>query len=383
MALVFGLAALIKVNLGGYDEVAYSNYTNILNNQGIKGIRALIKAYPDNDFLRKAPSPLRILFVFIGLISCKLLGNCGVENLALISFFSGMALVIVAFCLFRKWFTPLVAFAATVLVIISPLGIDLSKRALQDSFFALIVISSILFYHNCWTRKKIIDSVILGLLILAGFLTKESMVFIYPCFIAAGIYYWSKNRSVQISKILMPLLLAPLAYLVVISWISGGMQIFVNHYLFYGQNAGKIEYTTRFQEGPWFRYFADFMLVSPLTFLFSIIGITAPVSDKQNLSGRKIASLCFLSGLAVFSLLPVMNLRIVFFLDVFLRALAVIGALSIIERIRFGRFRYFVAGLLICFLISSEIYQFFHLFVKSGIYDPITIELIKANGFVK
>ncbi|MFA5830818.1 MAG: glycosyltransferase family 39 protein [Candidatus Paceibacterota bacterium] len=377
--------ALSDKQLVGYDETYYGKYTKTLNEQGISGIREIISAFPEEKAAEAPPTPLRILFISASAGTCRILSVCGVENAAIISFLSGIALVLVSFLFFRKLFTEETAFFSASLIAISPLVLALSARALQDTFFTLIVMGCVLSYHLCWTRKKTIDPIIFGLLLFAGFLTKETMALFYPCFLVLGMYYRKqKNSHSPLLNIGLSLFFAPMAYFIAISWIAGGARVFLNYYLLWSERVVNVPYVIKFQQGAWFRYLVDFMLISPLTFFLAIMGITVPTNDKKNANGRNISVLYFFSILAVFSSFSaVYNLRMVIFLDVFIRALAVIGVIGVVSKIQNIRYRYFAATLLFAFIIIVEFFQFSQLFVISSVYDPVTSALVHANGFIK
>jgi hypothetical protein len=377
--------ALSNKKLNGYDEGYYGTYIKTLNDKGVNGIREIIQDFPSQKATEAPPTPLRILFISAGAMTCHFLAVCGVENAGIISLLSGIAIVFVSFFLFRKLFTPEIALLSASLVAISPLVLALSARALQDTFFALIVVSCILSYHLCWTRKKIIDPILFGVLLFAGFLTKETMVFFYPCFLILGIYYYKqKTEHSSLKNIGLSLFFAPLAYCVTISWIAGGLWIFIDYYLLWSKRVMNVPYVLHYQQGAWFRYLVDFMLLSPLTFFLAIIGISIPVPDEKNSSGRKIAVLYFFSILAIFSLFSaVYNLRMVIFLDIFVRALAVLSIIGIISKIQKRFYKYIVGILLFLCIAIVEFSQFSQLFVISNIYDPVTKDLISANGFIK
>ena len=374
---------LSDISLDGYDESFYGKYAAILHNQGIAGIRDLISAFPKEREDEAPPTPLRILFVAVGAASCSVLSTCGIENLALISFLSGIAVVLVSFLFFRKMFTPAIAFLSASLLAFSPLLLAQSGRALQDTFFTLIIIASMFFYHLLWTRKMAADSLIFGLLLLAGFLTKETMVFFYPCFVVVGLYYYrQKAHHTSLLKIISPLIITPILYFFIASTIAGGFREFFDYYLLWSKRVEQVLYVIQFQHGPWFRYLVDFTLVSPLTFLLGIIGTVIAIPDTKNASGRNIATLYLLSGLAVFSAFSVYNLRMMLFLEVFIRALAVIAVIELLNRIKNNQSRRIAAVFVCIFIIGAEISQFHRLFVVANVYDPVTVLLIQSDGFV-
>jgi hypothetical protein len=377
--------ALSNKNLNGYDEGYYGKYIKTLHSEGVVGIRDIIQKFPSEKATEAPPTPLRILFVSAGAVTCRFLVVCGVENAGIISLLSGIGLVFVSFFLFKKLFTQEVALLSASLVALSPLVLALSARALQDTFFTLIIIGCILLYHLCWTRKKIIDPILFGILLFAGFLTKETTIFFYPCFVVLGLYYYKqKTAHSSLKNIGLALFFAPLIYFIIISWIAGGMWAFIDYYLLWSKRVMNVPYVLHYQQGSWFRYLVDFTLLSPLTFFLAIIGISIPLPDEKNNAGRKIAVLYFFSILAIFSLFSaVYNLRMVIFLDVFVRALAVLGVVGIISKIQKKYYRYAVGILFFLLIAIVEFSQFSQLFVTANIYDPVTKDLISANGFIK
>ena len=377
-ATLFRLSVSSGIKLGGYDEQLYNLFMNVLNQGGVLGIRSLIQAFPYDDFLSKGPLPFRILFIFIGSLTCKISGFCGLQNLAFISFISGILLVAAGFILFRYWLGPVIAFFSTLLIITSPLQTALSSRALQDSFFALIVVLSIIFYHRSWLYRKKHDLFLLGVFVLAGLLTKESMLFMYPCFGLAAIYYRKQAPLGRALEILIPLAIAPVLSLAINCWIAGSFFAYLKAYLYYAQMQGKIQYNYLLQQGPWFIYIVDFLLLSPLAYIFSIIGLAAPLSDERNRQGRRLIAIYALGAIAVFSLLPILNVRFILFVDVLLRGLAIFGILFIAGKIKVKRTRYVFIIAVFLLLVATDIYQYYRIFVSAQVYDPVHLELMRA-----
>ncbi|MDD5431710.1 MAG: glycosyltransferase family 39 protein [Candidatus Omnitrophica bacterium] len=371
-----------SVELNGYDERAYNIFMQALHKDGISGIRDLVNSYPSDEFLSQGPLPFRILFYLLGALTCKVFGHCSLSNLAIISFFSGFGIIIAGFILFRKWFSPGVAFLSALLLITSPLAIALSRRALQDSFFTFIVILSILFFHRCLFRGKKADFYLLGLFVLLGLLTKESMILLYPCFGLIAIYYRENLSSKLLAKLFIFLIISPILYLLISACLAGGFDVYFKTYLQYLFMQNKIAYAIKYQSGGLLRYIIDFMLVSPFVFLFSIFGLVTFLLSRIAKSKADSAVIYLAGGFLVFSLLPIMNLRLVLFLDLFLRAFVILGVVFIARKIKIRRFSYTVIILLLLFLISADISQYFRLFIKSNIYDPVTIELMRGNGLI-
>jgi 4-amino-4-deoxy-L-arabinose transferase-like glycosyltransferase len=379
---VFGTLKIFhQVQLGGYDERAYNFYMNTVNTYGIGAISSLSQNYykvPENE---RPPIPIRAFFIFTGALTCQIADTCGLQNLAMISLFSRIFLILIAFFWLIEIFDPKIAFSSAVLLLLSPAGLWSAERALQDSFFALIMIAGIIAYHYCWKSENRPAPFIFSAILVAGFLTKESMVFLYPCFLVVGIYYWGENKTINWKRTLVPIIISPFIYLLIISSLVGSLSDVIRQELFFIQGMNKIAYVVQFQLGPWYRPIIDWMLVSPVVFLLAVVGIVIPVSSEKINTGRNLMSLYFVSGLLVFGAFSIQNLRYVLFLDVFICVLAVIGALSLSEKVKNRRYQMAIFLFILLIVAGTEVLQFFKIFVVVGVYDPVTSVLISALGF--
>ena len=408
---VFGtLNAFRYLTFVGPDEKAYVFYMTTVHTFGIGAISSLTQEYykvPENE---RPPSPLRVFFIFTGALSCQIFGVCQLGNLIAISLFSRIILILLAFFWLAKLFDPKIAFASSVLLLFSPAGIWSTQWGLQDSFFALLMIASIVAYHYCWKSEKRWAPLIFGSILVAGFLTKESMVFLYPCFLTAGIYYWRQNnKKIEWRRTLAPLVISPFVYLFIISSLVGGLSVVINHYLFFMKGMDKIGYVTKYQLGPWYRPIIDWMLIAPIPFLLAIVGTVISVSSQKNAEVRNFMALYLISGLLVFGAFSLQNLRYVLFLDVFICSLAVIATLSLSEKIEATLRSYTLPSLgknektisffsslvkikdrryqtaifvaLLLLIVGTDLLQFYKICVVAKMYDPITSSLMGALHF--
>jgi hypothetical protein len=77
-----------------------------------------------------------------------------------------------------------------------------------------------------------------------------------------------------------------------------------------------------------------------------------------------------------------MNVRFVLFDDVLLRALEAAGIFALAGKLG-GRRSTLVAALLLLGALASDIWQYQRIFVQAGVYDPVTAELVHADGLVR
>ncbi len=367
----------------GRDEETYRAYAQALGEHGWSGLREIIREWPDNPVLNEGPLPYRLFFIVPGMWVCKLMGAYSVANMALLSSLFGLGFIVVALVLLRRWFGPVYGFLIALLLVFSPLASALSRRGLQDTCFAFVATATVLVFDRCWRQRRRLDVWLLGLVLLAGFLTKETMVFLYPGFVLAGFCYARSGERFN-TLVVLPFILAPLMCLAVVSWVSGDLSTALRTYRFYATMQEQIPYALKFQAGPWFRYGVDLTLLSPLAVLLALIGASSSRSDQSHARGTNLAFSYLLAGLAVFSLLPIVNVRLVLFLEPYILAFTSIGVLSIATRLFTTiRFQLAAVALLTALVLWSEVAQFDSIFNKADVYDPVTATLIKAAGFVR
>jgi len=378
VALVWRLLTFAGPERTGYDEAVYRAYAQLIGERGLEGIRAAVAAWPQNEFLNKGSLPYRLFYLLPCVGICKLLGGYTTSHIAVLSLLFGLATVVVTLLLARRWVGPVYGLLATLLVVVSPLGTLLSRRALQDTCFAfLVALALLLFDRYCRGERRRSDLWWLGAALVAGFLTKETMLFLYPAFLLAGLWVARDGWRDKL-PVVVPFVVAPVIHLAVVVWLSGGFQICLDTYRSYAAMQEKIPYALAYQNGPWFRYLVDLMLVSPLTMLLAVIGAALPSRSPR-------AVLVFtLAALAVMSAISILNVRFILFLDPCLRMYAVLGAVALARQAS-ATPRLQCAAMLLLFVvvIGGDLFQFYRLFDAAGVYDPVTAELIRANGFVQ
>jgi 4-amino-4-deoxy-L-arabinose transferase-like glycosyltransferase len=357
--------------LGGYDERLYLRFAHELQTNGVTALRALVARYPTDPELSQGPLPLRILYVAASALACRLLGGDGYEPLSWLSFASGLGVILFSWALFRRWLGPVPALAGALLVVASPLATALSRRALTDEFFTLWVVATLYFFERSLDDRSRLAPWLLGGCATAAILTKELMLLLYPLLALALVgRSWREAR-----RVLVPLGLAALLAAVVMSWVAGGVAPLVQAYAECGRLNATIDYSVHYQRGPWFRYLVDLLLLSPATLILAAFAIGQGTGTRR-------AALFALGGLAIFSALPFMNVRFVLFDDVLLRALEAAGIFALAGKLG-GRRSTLVAALLLLGALASDIWQYQRIFVQAGVYDPVTAELVHADGLVR
>lgn len=404
VALVLRLATFSDVKLGGFDEMAYLNFAKVLHSQGVAGIRDLTNHYSTDKTLAQSPLPLRIGFVALADWVCEFCGKFSVYNIAWISLIASVGVIGFSFLLVREISSTRDGILVSILMLSSPLAITLSRRALQDGLVGFFTLMAIYYFHQCWRRRRKLDYWLLGVALACAFLLKEATLFFYPILLLAGIYYLRTMQKSQMAEmaqieqqseegqnrdwkkiwpVLIPLAVAPLIYLAITVSVAGGVERFFHVYREYAAMQSHLPYTMDFGRGAWFRYFLDFLLLSPVPFLLACVAVAVPLSDPRQRDLRAISLIYLLSGLVLYALLPVQAVRVVFYADLFLRVMALFGVCWLSRELA-TRFRWnatLIFALLFSLMVISDLWQFYVIFQRGHVYDPTTAALIHANGF--
>lgn len=379
ITIVVRLPTMFGVKRSGWDERAYVVFAQTLNDRGLSGIRQILHDYPTNESLKKSPLPLRIGFIVPAMLTCKILGGFDVNNLAWFSFLSGIGFVLVGARFAENLGDRKTSILCGILLITSPLASGLSRRAMQDSFAALLIIACLYFFDQCWRRRAFIDLAAFGILLCLALLTKESTLLLYPMMAIAALYYYRAIKLRTSRWLLVPLLAAPVFYLLIEIGICGGLGNFINTYRIYASLQQTLDYTAHYEKGPWFRYLLDFFAIAPAVFIAAIIGFAVPATNPVR-HGRNLALIYLATGILFFGQMPVVNVRLILYLDMFIRFGAAISIIYIASQFgtKWSR-RVLVAAMTL--VVFADAAQFYQVFVLGKVYSPTTFLLLRAEGF--
>lgn len=357
----------------GYDERSYARYADAFA-AGVPALRQLFASYPKDETLAKGPPPTRIAFVVLSALPCKLAGRCGAQGVLDVALWFGALLAPAAFLVLRRWVEPRVAVVAGILVAVSPLGLAMSQRALQDTFFAVVALGFVGAHDWYWRRPGIAAAAAVGAAFSVALLTKESAgaLLLMQVLLALGVYWPRCRTAVNVWPLVLAVGAGGFAALVVLTKVAGDLATLQATYAFYVKTVPEIPYSLDRQGGAWFRYAVDFLMLSPLTLLF------VPYAIGKVETGKLLAQLAV--GALVFSSLPILNARFVLVLDVLLRGVVAAGIYAVWRK-RGGAAA--VAVAILALMLASDWGQFWRLFREGGVYDPVTFELARGLGFFR
>ena len=361
----------------GYDESVYLHYVEVFSQQGFGGLRETIRQARDDAWLKVGPPPFRVLHVVTASALSRGLGGPSISHLALVSALFASATVLLAALLLREWLGARDAALATLLLGFSPLATALARRALQDSFFAFLVVLAVYALHRCLRGGALRDRTGLTLALLACFLTKESTLLLYPALLLIALW---RPEGLRASVALLPCFaLAPLLALTVQAACSGGVTELAAAYRAYVTQQSQIPYAQQFQSGPWFRYLLDWLMLTPVPLLLAMAGLLRTDVPASQRAAHRLCAILLVVGLGVFGALSMLNARFILPLELPLVALAVLGLRGIAERaVARPSYRALATAVLLVLALSAEVRSFVVLFDRAGLYDPVTAQLAKA-----
>lgn len=266
------------------------------------------------------------------------------------------------------------------LMSVAPTAIHMAQHALIDGFFAFFALLSL------WTLWEALQhpnragwlaahGAALGLMVLV----KENAFFVFVALAAiVGLNRWARFGTVT-PRLLLAMIVGPLAGLTILIWIAGGVEQFIEIYKLLVSKAQNLRYAIMTGDGPWYRYLVDIMLVSPIVLCLAIGGVFTSLKENR--------PLLYLSAFIGFSYLIMcnvrygMNLRYASIWDLPLRALA-IAQIGLLAR-PFGKHASLIAAVMVCALCALEFRQFGIFFKEFGLYELASEGLLRAVRILK
>jgi 4-amino-4-deoxy-L-arabinose transferase-like glycosyltransferase len=367
----------------GFDEGLYREYVNALSKGGITSYPDIVEGYIEVQ--KKLPGsilpPLRFLYIFTAYAWHSIFGTEALNALHQVAaFFSVLTLVLASTFIWRMcgstW-----AIAIAALMAFAPTQLHMSQHALVDGFFtfwASLVLW--LFWENLqmprdW-RWLAVYVAALGLLVL----TKENSVFVWIALIALLV----TNRWFQFGTVARELVIAtilgPLLGIVVLIFLAGGIDVFVQSYqLSVGKNF-QLHYAILTGDGPWYRYLVDLLLVSPIVLILALGAVF-------NLTRAKKVEWFFLifiaaSYLVMCNLKYGMNLRYANMWDLPLRVLA-FSQLLTLRRFIAERWRSIALFAAVGVVCALEMRNYVVMAVDYPLYELISPDLMRGLKILK
>jgi hypothetical protein len=384
--LVFGIFLRLWPTAGfhsiGFDEHQYSKYVEMAAKRGLWNYGAVIDSYiVEQVHQSEAIVPAtRIGFLW----PATLLAEAGLtpyKALRTTSLMASIALLVATAAMAYRFSSPALTVGVTALLAVAPLQIYLAQRALVDGYFAFLAVLCAWFFLEALRASKTTGWVVAyGATLFLLVLTKENAAFVFAALLAtAAVLFWARISRPGLSLLVVSFL-APAFALCVLAVFMGGIPELIIFYRMFVQKSTVIPYSLRFQDGAWYRYLVDFIVLSPAIVIL-VLGRVFQLGKK---SANDLFWALFLgfSFVLMSSLRYGMSLRFAAYWDPALRWLAMSQLLVVANRIP-PRIRAVALFAALLALGGIDLSQYHRLFVKGRIYDPVSAELLRASDLIK
>lgn len=363
----------------GADEGIYYRQAQAVAEKGLNGFPELARNYINDKNLQVSPHPLRVVYISTAAVFVSI--NDNISSLAWYSAICfGLLLIVTFYYVERLWGLKYAALTV-VLLALAPLSLAMAKRALLDShvmLFAALTHFSFFVFLESRTRKH--------LWIFIAWLTvtvliKESGVFMLPFFVLAYIFHSRLTGQKHDLKTLAMMVCVPGVLTVLVLLIAFRDVKLIADIIIINRTT-PVEYIDTFGAGPWYQYFIDLMILSPVVTLLVIMCVgNVLIAPRKNILNTLLVLLIGVT-IAVYALIP-KDVRFISFLDPMLRILAAAMIFDIYRSLTLKpAYKNAIAGALILACLVTDHLSFHKLFVKHDIYDPIAYNLVTANGMV-
>jgi hypothetical protein len=360
----------------GADEGTYYGYGRQILDHGFAGFANLAREFSATPAAAHPPNPLRL-----GTVLTSALALCihdGYDSLSMISLLSFLLLLACGWRFLAHDFNRPLALVTVILLAVSPLQLAMARRALMDSLAATTAALSfflLLRLLESATPRRVAAFV---LMFTFAVLVKETALLLLPFYAAILLYPMLCERTFarlpQVAAALcLPPILAGLAYLG-----AYGMDAVIEILKLLPERS---VYDAVWEQGPWYRYLFDYLMLSPLVLLLGVAG-----AGDALLHARDRRLLPWL-GLAVYMLFVyaplTKNVRYCLLLDVPIRLFAAAMVLALAYRLRARIRRHRAVQTWAEKMLTRWIHAAFQrYFIAAGIYDPISYNLLETNHSV-
>jgi hypothetical protein len=269
------------------------------------------------------------------------------------------------------------------LMAVAPLELMLAHRELVDGVFAFWAQLSLwLLWENLQRPGRMAWLVAYAGAIAVMVLTKENAFFAVVAlggiFCTGAVFPKLNLGKTRWSTVLATFAGGALGVAVLLC-IAGSPQTLIETYRLLVTKAEKMTFAYQSGGGPWFRYIVDIMLASPAVLLPAIGGIFA--LRKDNRQGIFLLLFVVFSCAVMVNVRNGMNLRYATMWDMPLRYLAAGQILQMAGAVR--KAPVVAAVVLVALVGGIELHQYWLIFIKNDIGDPITQALMVALEIVR
>ena len=370
------------MELVGVDENLYREYVNEMSEKGLAQYPNIVLHYIETQV--KLPAsilpPVRFLYIFTAYLWHSLFHTEALDALKdVASLFSILTLVISAVFVWRMggagW-----SLAVTSLMAFAPTQIHMSQHALVDGFFTFWALLTLwMLWENLQAPRnwRWLSGYAASLTLLV--LTKENSFFVWLAIVALLIANRWLRFGTGTRELVVATMLGALLGIVVLVFLAGGVDVLIGTYRLLINRNYQLPYAIRTGDGPWYRYLADLLLVSPLIVILAIGAIFR--LDRTKKPELFMSVFIAASYLVMCNVKYGMNLRYANMWDLPLRVLAVSALAGLVAAL--PRYRNVTFGVAIALICVLELRQYIILFVQYPLYELVSEGLLRALHILK
>lgn len=382
LALLHPTSKWHAMRLVGVDEELYRGYVVQVSTKGLTHYPDIVLGYIEKQVHLPGSilPPVRFLYILAGYLWHSVFRTEALTSLKNVASLCSILTLAVAAALAWRMRGPVWSVALTALVALAPTQIHMSQHALVDGFFTFWALLTLwMLWENLhaprhwgWLAGYTAS---LALLVL----TKENSFFVWIAIVLVLVANrWLRYGTVS-PELLIATVLGPILGVVTLIFLAGGVDVLFGTYRLLITKNFELPYAIKTGDGPWHRYLADLLLVSPVILLLAIGAVFRIDRTKR----PELFMLVFIAGsyLVMCNLKYGMNLRYANMWDVPLRFLALSALAGLIAPLRQRRTLVFTAA--IAFICAIEMRQYLILFVQYPLYELVSEGLLRALHILK
>jgi 4-amino-4-deoxy-L-arabinose transferase-like glycosyltransferase len=366
----------------GFDEHLYDQYLGALIKKGIS-------SYPDivDDYIAtqaKLPAailpPVRFLYIFSAYLWHLVFGGEPLTALYQVAALFSMLTLSLATIFAWRLGGGAAGLGVAGLMAVAPTQLHMSQHALIDGVFTFWALSCLwLLWENLRNPRNSLLLIGYALSLAALVLTKENSFFVGVALLVLLVTNrWLKFGTVT-PALLLTTVAGPLLGIVTLVFLAGGLHNLISTYELLVAKASQTPYAIMTGDGPWYRYFVDLLLVSPVILILA--GGSAFRLDLTKKPELYLLTFVAASYVAMCNVKYGMNLRYANMWDMPLRFLAFGQIATIASHAK--RYRVPIIAAAVVLVAAVEFRQYLILAVQYRLYELVTHDLMQALHILK
>ena len=389
MAALLALGIFLRVSPSagyehlGMDEHGYMVFVKQIQTAGLWNYDAVMRVNVEHQYqLSKAVVPATRIGFLVPAAWCGEIFHLGpFRALRLVSALSSILLLLATAVIGYRNGGIERMLVVTTLMAVAPLQIAFAQRALIDGYFAFwAVLTAWFFWENLQAPRHRGWLIAYGVSLFVLVLTKENAAFVLASLIATGaVISFMRRRSPSLGLVVMSIA-APALAVLFLAMLLGGIGEWISFYRMFAAKSQSLPYAIKVQDGAWYRYLIDFALLSPCVLVLACGRIFQ--IDRTARADIFWAIFLGFSFVVMSSVRYGLSLRFAAYWDEPLRWLAA-SQLIILAHRSFSRRAIVCVAAAVIVLAAVDLSQYWRLFVRGKVYDPVSFQLLYASKLVK